>query len=349
MDQINQIINAITSMTWVQFVDLGIAIAIFIVFKIFSPAITYFIFKIFNFKKTKKEIKSFGVYKPIKLLINLLGFYLGILVLNLPQDTLNFVTKYLKILAILLLARAFANMFDTKASLYLKLQNHFSLFSNKKLGAFASKLVKSIIYLIAGFMIITDLGYNLNGLAAGLGISSVLVALAAQDVAKNLLGGATIVMDRQFLIGDWIESGKYAGTVKDITFRSTKLLTFDNTEVTIPNGVLANSTVVNYGHMTKKRMKQHILIDNSTSYADVMTLVRDIDIALRDLPHVEEDSVSVSLFDITDGGIDIYIYLFIDIVPLAEFLKVKTKVNDVILEIIQKRHIKFPQTAISMQ
>lgn len=151
-------------------------------------------------------------------MINLLGFYLGILVLNLPQDALNFVTKYLKILAILLLARAFANMFDTKASLYLKLQNHFSLFSNKKLGAFASKLVKSIIYLIAGFMIITDLGYNLNGLAAGLGISSVLVALAAQDVAKNLLGGATIVMDRQFLIGDWIESGKYAGTVKDITF-----------------------------------------------------------------------------------------------------------------------------------
>ena len=197
-------------------------------------------------------------------------------------------------------------------------------------------------------MIISEFGFNLNGIIAGLGIGSAIIALAAQDVAKNLIGGATIIMDRQFLIGDWIETAQYAGSVEDITFRSTRIRTFDNTEVTIPNGNLANTSVTNYGKMDKRRIRSHIYLDPKTSYSDVMKFVKQLEENLKRLPNVIQDSVNVSFFEIGSRGIDIYIFLFTDIIVYVDYLKVKTNVNDLILEIMQQNNIKLSESTTTL-
>lgn len=348
MEQINNLLNIIKSISWQQWLDFFVAIAIFVVFVIISPLITYAVLKLFNFKKTKKEIKKMKLYKPLKSLLIVVWLYICILVLNLPAEAFLVVTKTFKILVIILGARCVANLIDPESETFIKLQDKFKFLGSGKVGNFVSKIFKTIIYVIAGFMIISEFGFNLNGIIAGLGIGSAIIALAAQDVAKNLIGGATIIMDRQFLIGDWIETAQYAGSVEDITFRSTRIRTFDNTEVTIPNGNLANTSVTNYGKMDKRRIRSHIYLDPKTSYSDVMKFVKQLEENLKRLPNVIQDSVNVSFFEIGSRGIDIYIFLFTDIIVYVDYLKVKTNVNDLILEIMQQNNIKLSESTTTL-
>ena len=63
----------------------------------------------------------------------------------------------------------------------------------------------------------TELNFNLSGLIAGLGLGGVIVALAAQDIAKNLFGGMAIILDKPFSVGDWIQTTNYSGTVEDLS------------------------------------------------------------------------------------------------------------------------------------
>ncbi len=348
MEQINNLLNIIKSISWQQWLDLFVAIVIFVVFVILSPLITYLILKLFNFKKTKKEIKKMKIYKPLKLLLIIIWLYICILVLNLPTEAFVVVTQIFKILAIILGARCIANLIDPESEVFINLQDKFKFLGSGKVGNFVSKIFKTIIYIIAGFMIISEFGFNLNGIIAGLGIGSAIIALAAQDVAKNLIGGATIIMDRQFLIGDWIETTQYAGTVEDITFRSTRILTFDNTEVTIPNGLLANTSVTNYGKMDKRRIRSHIYLDPKTSYEDVMNFVKKLEENIKRLPNIIQDSVNVSFFEIGSRGVDIYVFLFTDIVVYVDYLKVRSNVNDLILEIIQQSNIKLSEATTTL-
>ena len=120
---------------------------------------------------------------------------------------------------------------------------------------FALKIVRGIIYVIAVFIVLTILEINLSGLVAGLGLGGVIVTLAAQDTAKNLFGGLVIFLDKPFVVGDWIEVDKYEGTVEDITFRSTRVRTFENSVVNIPNAVIANDSIINWSRMEKRRNK----------------------------------------------------------------------------------------------
>ena len=86
----------------------------------------------------------------------------------------------------------------------------------------------SQIYIIAVFIILALLEIDLTGLVAGLGIGGIIVTLAAQDTAKNLFGGLVIFLDKPFNVGDWIEMDPYEGTIEDITFRTTRIRTFEN-------------------------------------------------------------------------------------------------------------------------
>ena len=87
-------------------------------------------------------------------------------------------------------------------------------------------------------MILTEFNFDVSGLVAGLGIGGAVIALAAQDFVKGLIAGMSILSDKPFLVGDWIEIGSEQGTVIDITFRSTKIRTNFNTIVTLPNSMI---------------------------------------------------------------------------------------------------------------
>ena len=84
------------------------------------------------------------------------------------------------------------------------------------------------------------------------------VALAAKDSASNLFGGLIIIADKPFAVDDWIETPDLEGVVTDITLRSTRIRTFKDAEVIVPNSTLANSQIINWSRMKKRRVSFHL-------------------------------------------------------------------------------------------
>jgi len=95
-------------------------------------------------------------------------------------------------------------------------------------------------------LILSVLEFDITPLLAGAGIVGIAIALAAQDILSNFLGGAMIAVDRPFRVGDRIKIDEYYGDVISVGPRSTRLKTLDNQIVTVPNTKVINSFVINY-------------------------------------------------------------------------------------------------------
>ena len=100
-------------------------------------------------------------------------------------------------------------------------------------------------YLIALLLVLQNLGYNVAGLLAGLGIGGLAVALAAKETLANLFGSLALLMDRTFQVGDKIRQGEVEGEVVNIGLRSTRVRTKEGYIVSIPNQLITNAAVTN--------------------------------------------------------------------------------------------------------
>ena len=107
-------------------------------------------------------------------------------------------------------------------------------------------VTKYLIWFIALMLILSVLEFDITPLLAGAGIVGIAIALAAQDILSNFLGGAMIAVDRPFRVGDRIQIEEYYGDVISVGPRSTRLKTLDNQIVTVPNTKVINSFVINY-------------------------------------------------------------------------------------------------------
>lgn len=189
-------------------------------------------------------------------------------------------------------------------------------------------------------MIITELGYNLNGLAAGLGISSVVIALAAQNLAKNILGGLAILIDKPFKIGDFIIIGNYSGTVENITFRSIYIRNESDEIVIVPNSEISSITLINCSKRKNRKYSLDLTLELSTPIEKVHILNEKIRLLLNSHPNIVKDSIKVFFTNISDNGIDVSIIFFTDILEYIEFLKFKEDVNYAILDLIKQEHVE---------
>lgn len=345
MENIRNFVETIKSIQMSQVIDVIIAILIFILFKCLSKSLAYVTIKILKPKtKNKKEIRNNAFYNPLKIFYMILGIYIAILFLRVPLEFsawFNSATDSLfKISIIILLANGTANSLTTNSKTMNKLKEKMNPEVEDSMFKFILKAIRFIIYLIAGFLVVTELGYNLNGLVAGLGIGSIVITLAAQDTAKNLFGGLVIFLDKPFIVGDWIEVDKYEGTVEDITFRSTRVRTFENSLVNIPNAVIANYSIINWSRMEKRRNKVNLCLDLDTPLEKVQIVQQRIKEMLMQHDDVIDDTIIVRFDNITDNGINLLVCSYTNSIDYASFLKEKEKINFKIMQILKDENVE---------
>jgi len=109
------------------------------------------------------------------------------------------------------------------------------------------RAVNVLIILLGGLIVLGELGISISPLLAGLGLGGLAVALALQPILSNIFAGSYVMSDGSIRVGDFIQlEGGPQGWVQDIGWRATRILTFDNNRVIIPNAVLAETIVTNY-------------------------------------------------------------------------------------------------------
>ena len=342
MEQLKEWMATITS---IEIIDVIIAIGIIIFFRIFSAGMSYAIIKMFKWKeKSKKKIKENAFYRPLRLFFILLGFYLAILFLKIPlqlsAEVMEWVTKIFRIVSIMVFANGLAKSFSDDSSLSRKMKEKWNQKVDDSMFLFILKVIRGIIYVIAGFIVITELGVNLNGLVAGLGIGGVIVTLAAQDTAKNLFGGLVIFIDKPFVVGDWIQMDTFEVTVEDITFRSTRVRTFENSLVNIPNSIISNASIINWSKMEKRRYKLNLTIELDTPLDKLEKFKSKVKDMLQAREAIFDDSIIVKFDTISDNGLNVLICSYTDSVDYNSYLAEKEDINYKIMRILQEEHIE---------
>ena len=340
-----KILNGIMNITNNQILDIVFAICIVILFKIFSSTFSYYIVKLFKIKtKNKREIKESAFYQPLKLFIQILGIYIGICLVrttfSIPAETMIIIKKIFKIISVIAFAKGLASSFMPKSTLAKKMKEKTGKDDKDTSFDFILKGIRFLIYVIATFIVMALLEINLSGLVAGVGIGGVIITLAAQDTAKNLFGGLVILFDKPFKVGDWIEMPPYEGTVEDVTFRSTRVRTFENSVVNIPNSVISNSSIINWSKMEKRRFKINVCIDSDTSFDKLDRFKIRVEKMLEEREAIYDDSIIVRFDEIKENGINILISSYTNSVDYSSYLAEKENANRMIMQILREENIE---------
>ncbi len=218
------------------------------------------------------------------------------------------------------------------------------------------KVLKVVIVFIGAAVILEIWGIAIGPLLAGLGLFGAAVALGAQDLFKNLIGGLTVIAEKRFYPGDWIQvDGIVEGTVEEIGFRSTRVRRFDKAPVYVPNSALSDAVVTNFSRMTNRRIFWTIGVEYKTTkeqleivrdgIADYLKNAKDIEQPPRVPQFVRIDSFNAS-------SIDFMIYCFTKTTDWGEFLRVKEEFALAVKEIVEKKAgtaFAFPSQSIYLE
>jgi small-conductance mechanosensitive channel len=148
--------------------------------------------------------------------------------------------------------------------------------------AIVFRVVVGAILLLLAF---EELGKNVTGLLAGLGIGGIAIAFALQNILGDLFGAFSIVLDKPFLIGDAIKVDDISGTVQRIGLKSTRILSDDGEEIVLSNSDLLKSRLRNFSRMEERRAVLTTHVDGDTP-PDVLAR---IPILLREIIEAEPD------------------------------------------------------------
>jgi len=202
-------------------------------------------------------------------------------------------------------------------------------------------LLKIFTIIVGGLFILANLDVNIASLIAGVGIGGLAIALAAQDTIKNLLGGLTVFTDKPFEVGDWVVIGDSEGTVEEVGFRSTKVRTFYNSRVTIPNMHMTDGVVDNMGARAWRRYKTTLGLAYHTPPEKVQAFVEGVRATIRANPSMRTDYYMVEFHGFGPSTLDVLLYCFIRAGDWNEELRVRHILNLDILRLAESLQVEF--------
>ncbi len=186
--------------------------------------------------------------------------------------------------------------------------------TDKTLISALESILRFFIIFIGAIFIADAVGFKLTSLIAGLGISGLALALAAKDTISNFFGALTVLLDRPFKVGDWVQVGSAEGEVIEINLRTTLIRTGIDTVITIPNANLVSTPVENYGKRRWRRWQTMLHFDINSNPDKVESFRDDVLKSIQEnSATMNEDSSWCRVSDISATSVDVSINLYWDV------------------------------------
>ncbi len=289
--------------------------------------------------------------KPLAEAIKIVGIYF--MLTNLPLNSniavplKSLAFTVMRIIAILHISIA-AQKFITNIPVIFKNHEDKMQGLDKTLIMFFTKIGKALVIVLTVVIIVEEFGYDITGLITGLGLGGLTFALAAQDIASNFMSGITILLDKPFSIGDWIAVNGMEGIVEELDFRSTKIRTFENALISVPNSQLGNSSVTNWTKMNYRKTNIVIGLVYSTTRETLQKVVTEIYDELSKFEEIKTDSLLVKFNEFSASSLDVKISYNSFPIPGSAHLALKEKVNLKIMEIVEKHDTDFAYNTVTV-
>ncbi len=203
------------------------------------------------------------------------------------------------------------------------------------------KVLKVFTAVIGFIFILQNLNVNVGSLLAGLGLGGLAFALAAKDSISNVFGSIVIFVDKPFQIGDWVVIGSVEGVVEEVGFRTTRVRTFYNSLVTVPNQQMTNVSIDNYGMRRYRRYKTTLGLTYDTPPEKMQAFCEGIRAIISGLPGMRKDSYLVEFHGFGDSGLLVFIYCFMEVPDWAAELRTRTNLNLEILRLADRLAVSF--------
>jgi small-conductance mechanosensitive channel len=204
------------------------------------------------------------------------------------------------------------------------------------------KLKKFLIFLIALSVAFGTAGFGnfLQAIATIAAAATLAIGFALQDVIKNFVSGIFIYTDKPFRIGDWIEWNGNAGVVEDISLRVTRVRTFDNELLTVPNGVLMSDVIKNPVAKESLRLKFVFGI----GYDDDIEKATEIIVEEAEAHDaiMADPAPSVRLVELGDSSVGLQSRIWISDPSRADFVKTRGEYVTAVKERFDEEDINIP-------
>lgn len=185
------------------------------------------------------------------------------------------------------------------------------------------KFVRAVI-LTAGILSLVWIyggAKQINALIGAIGLSGLVIALAAKDSVENFFGSLTILFDMPFALGDWVRIDKVEGIVEQINLRSTRIRTFEDSMITLPNANLIRASVENFGARRSRRQKLDVRMSYDTDPSRIEPFCQAIRDYLAAQPEVVQGRTIVEVQDMSETSFGILVQTFFDVSSQAEELR----------------------------
>ncbi len=195
------------------------------------------------------------------------------------------------------------------------------------LTTFLESLIKITLQAFVIIATINQLGVATTSIVAVLGAAGLAVGMALSGTLQNFAGGAMILMFKPFKVGDYIETKGFSGTVKSIQIFVTTLTTLDNKLIIIPNGLLSNSSLINYSAQDFRRLQWTVGLNLDVDLENAKVSVREL---LEDESRViKEKPILVELSDVSTSAIKLNVRVW---VRSADFQDVFYSINHILYQ-----------------
>ena len=214
--------------------------------------------------------------------------------------------------------------------------------SQKTVVSAAESVLKFLTVIFGAVFIADSLGLDLTTLVAGLGITGLALALAAQDTISNIFGATTVLLDRPFKVGDWIIIGSVEGEVMEIGLRTTLIRTSIDTVITMPNANLTNTPVENWGKRRFRRWQPIFKLDINSDPDSVEAFCQGVATMIeKNEKTMKEESSFARVSSLGPNAIDIGCNVYWDITSGKEEREERDSFLLGVMSLAKKNKISF--------
>jgi len=293
-----------------------------------------------------------ALVRPVQLLIVTLGLRIALAFFEMTDFVHVLLDQIAGTLWIIGLTWLLYRILDVILQYYVSRAARATSSLDETIVRFARQTATLIIFVVGGALILQQWGQDIGGLVAGLGIASLAVALAAQDALSNIIGYFAILMDAPFKVGDFIVIDDLVrGHVQEISFRSTRIRTIDNSVMAIPNQTIANANVINWARTRKRRLDITLGLTYSSTPEQIEAAIAAIKAMLETHPQVTPDRRVVEFVNFNDSSLDLRVSFMARSIAWEDLEAVKTSVNLEFMRILSKHglFIAFPTRTVHLE
>ncbi|HKW92513.1 MAG TPA: mechanosensitive ion channel family protein [Methylomirabilota bacterium] len=273
---------------------------------------------------------------PLRLTLSGAAFFLGSGLLNLSIAAHHVVGEAEKALVLVALAWVMVRMTDALGDHATERLRNAGRITATAVVPIGRKATKVMIVALTALAILQNVGLNVTGILAGLGIGGLAVALAAQKTVENLFGGVSLILDQPVRVGDFCRFGDRVGTVEEVGLRSTRIRTLDRTLVSIPNGHFASLELENFTVRDRIWLHQTIGVRYETTPDQLRHLLVGIRRMLYAHPRVDSRPARIRFINFGAYSLDLEIFAYVLTSDYDDFLAIQEDIYLRIMDIVDQ-------------